>query len=106
MATFSEVCEAALGAGDYISLAQQYHTLLLCDIPVIPSSERNVARRFILLIDELYNHHVKLLCTANAPLNELFERSANTEEAFMAARAISRITEMQSERYLLDARME
>jgi predicted ATPase len=69
---FKDVCDAPLGASDYIALAQQFHTLFLTDIPMLSLQERDQARRFITLIDQLYNHRAKLVASAAVPLEALF----------------------------------
>ncbi|KAL2633029.1 hypothetical protein R1flu_004508 [Riccia fluitans] len=70
--SFQELCNRPLGAADYVSLAQNYHTVFVTNIPVMSMRIRDQARRFITLIDELYNHHCRLICTASAPVDELF----------------------------------
>eukprot|EP00340_Litonotus_pictus_P007828 CAMPEP_0170525158 /NCGR_PEP_ID=MMETSP0209-20121228/10607_1 /TAXON_ID=665100 ORGANISM="Litonotus pictus, Strain P1" /NCGR_SAMPLE_ID=MMETSP0209 /ASSEMBLY_ACC=CAM_ASM_000301 /LENGTH=328 /DNA_ID=CAMNT_0010814247 /DNA_START=776 /DNA_END=1760 /DNA_ORIENTATION=- len=99
---FSELCEEAVGAADYIAVAQNCSTILLEGIPVFDlSSNRNALRRFINLVDELYNHSVKLYCTAEASLDELFKVRKEEEdifdEAFAFDRTKSRLIEMQSD---------
>ena len=94
--TFAELCEQPLGAADYIEIAQEFHTLLLADIPVLTSEKRNEAKRFVTLVDELYEHKVKLICTAEASPEKLYVEGAG---AFEFQRTVSRLMEMQSERY-------
>ncbi len=95
--TFEELCEKALGAGDYLALAKKYHTLLLANIPAIASENRDVAKRFVTLIDILYENNVKLVCNAAVPPEELYANKAGVPEF---ARAVSRLNEMQSVSYL------
>ncbi|KAL3694720.1 hypothetical protein R1sor_008371 [Riccia sorocarpa] len=69
---FEELCNRPLGAADYVSLAQNYHTVFVTNIPVLSMKIRDQARRFITLVDELYNNHCRFICTAAAPVDELF----------------------------------
>jgi len=102
--TFSELCEAPLGASDYIAIAKRYHTLFLEGIPVLTPARRETARRFILLIDVLYDQKVRLVATAEAEPDGLFvaggDADAAREEAFAFARTASRLHEMRSAGYL------
>jgi protein AFG1 len=61
-----------LGPADYLTIAAQFHTLIVEDIPILPLSAKNQARRFISLIDALYESKVKLVCLAAAPQDDLF----------------------------------
>lgn len=70
--TFAELCEESLGSADYISLASTYSTLILTDIPILPVSSKNEARRFISLIDALYEARCRLVCIAAAQPQALF----------------------------------
>jgi len=123
--TFDELCKQAVGAGEYIGISKQYHTVVVSGIPRMNLDHRDHARRFILLVDELYNHKVKLICTAEGTPQELFSvqegehakdeqqhlfdevtgRHMGTiwigeEEKFMFQRTVSRLQEMQTEQYL------
>lgn len=95
--TFAELCEIPLGAADYIAIARRFHTLFVTGIPKLSSEQRNEARRFVILIDTLYDHRVKLVCTAAAPPAELYTAGDGT---FEFKRTISRLAEMQAEAYL------
>src|SRR4029077_20173032 len=64
--SFAELCEQPLAASDYLRLARDYHTILLDRIPVMDYPERNAAKRFITLIDTLYDNAVKLMASAEA----------------------------------------
>ena len=94
---FAELCAAALGAADYIAIAELYHTVVLSDVPVLPPEKRNEAARFVTLIDALYEHKVNLVCAAAADPEHLFPRG---DGAFEFARAASRLHEMQADDYL------
>lgn len=97
--SFEELCGKPLGSLDFLSLARHFHTVLLEDIPRLDLSRRNEAKRFITLIDILYEHHVKLICSAEAMPDQLY-RAKTGHEIFEFDRTISRLTEMQSESYL------
>lgn len=110
--SFADLCTKPLGAADYGLLAREYHTLLLTDIPVLSLDQRDYVRRFITLIDELYEHRVKLICSASAGLKEIFPYAvdasmrnsgtliAGEEEIFAFSRTLSRLSEMQTTEYL------
>jgi cell division protein ZapE len=98
-AGFGDLCSKAYGASDYIALAQRFHTLVLDDIPVLADEQRNETKRFIILIDTLYEHHVKLVASAQAEPHELY-RAKTGREAFEFDRTVSRLIEMRSDDYL------
>ena len=93
---FDALCEGPRGASDYIEIAQEFHTVLLGGVPVFDDSRNDAARRFITLVDELYDRHVNLVCTADAAPAALYagERLASAFE-----RCASRLIEMQSSEY-------
>lgn len=97
--SFSDMCAKAYGAFDYIVLTQNYHTLFLENVPKMDYSQRNEAKRFILLIDALYNAKVKLILSAECEVHELYEAVTGTE-AFEFDRTVSRLIEMRSQEYL------
>ena len=96
---FADLCEQPLGAIDYLTLARRFHTILVDGIPVIAPDARNVAKRFINLIDTLYDAHVKLVASAATEPAGLYHASEG-REAFEIARTVSRLTEMRSQDYL------
>jgi cell division protein ZapE len=98
-AGFADLCAEALGAADYLALAQRFHTLVLDDVPLMGMANRNEARRFIILIDTLYERNVKLVCSAAAEPQALY-RDADGYEAFAFERTVSRLIEMRSTEYL------
>ncbi|MCB1500352.1 MAG: AFG1 family ATPase [Bauldia sp.] len=100
---FTALCEAPLGAGDYAEIARSFHTVLIDDIPVIAAGRRDVARRFINLIDVFYDHGIKLVASAAAEPEDLYRAPAG-KEAFAFRRTVSRLIEMRSEEYLAAAR--
>ncbi|KQU52702.1 ATPase [Bosea sp. Leaf344] len=98
-ASFADLCAHAYGASDYIALAQRFHTLVLDEIPAMTQDQRNEAKRFIILIDTLYEHHVKLVASAAAEATGLYT-AAQGREAFEFDRTVSRLIEMRSDDYL------
>ena len=96
---FADLCEKPLGASDYLRLAHDYHTILVDHIPVMDFSQRNAAKRFITLIDTLYDNAVKLMASADANPISLYLATEGTE-AMEFKRTSSRLIEMSSESYL------
>lgn len=96
---FSDLCEKPLGATDYLKIAQSFHTLFIEGIPNFSAEKRNEAKRFINLIDTIYDAGVKLVVTAAAPPTEL-NAGLRKVEAFEFDRTVSRLIEMQSDEYL------
>jgi len=95
---FSDLCDAPLGATDFLTIATNFHTVLIDHIPIIDADRRNSAKRFILLVDALYDQHVKLIASAAAPPTELYRAEQGTE-SFEFDRTVSRLIEMQSSSY-------
>jgi len=95
--SFKRLCGEALGPADYLAIAARYHTLILEEIPRMNEAQKNEAKRFITLIDALYESKVNLICSAAAPPNELYTLG---EGVFEFERLVSRLMEMQSEAYL------
>ena len=95
--TFDELCLKPLGASDYLEIARKFNTLMISRIPRFCPENRNEAKRFVTLIDILYEHKVKLICTAEVPPEELYTEG---DGAFEFERTVSRLIEMQSESYL------
>jgi cell division protein ZapE len=94
---FETLCGAALGAGDYLALATRFHTLILDGIPRLSPDNYDKARRFIVLIDTLYDQRVKLIASADAMPDQLYQRGENAK---MFERTASRLDEMQSSDWL------
>lgn len=95
--TFDALCGQPLGAADYLAIASHYHTVMIADLPRMAPEQRNEAKRFATLVDILYEHNVKLLCTADAPPEELYVHGTY---AFEFKRTVSRLMEMQRADYL------
>jgi len=96
--SFAELCEAPLGARDYQALVERYKTLFIDDIPVMDLPQRNAAKRFILLVDTLYEARTRVVLSAAAAPDRLYIAKTGTE-SFEFARTASRLTEMQSEEW-------
>ena len=97
--SFADICEKPLAASDYLRLARDYHTILIDHVPVMDYPERNAAKRFISLIDTLYDNAVKLMASAAAdPLSLYLANEGNEANEFK--RTSSRLIEMSSESYL------
>ena len=94
---FDRLCDGPRGTADYIEIARCFHTVLLSDVPVIAPRERDRVRRFISLVDELYDRNVNLVMSAAAPPAGLYPGGL---DAFEFERTHSRLEEMQTRRYL------
>jgi cell division protein ZapE len=94
---FAELCARPLGAADYLALATHFHTLIVSGIPRLGPERHNEAVRFTTLIDELYEHKVNLICSAEVPPAALYTEG---DFAFEFQRTVSRLLEMQSDAYL------
>ncbi len=103
MYSFESLCDRPVGSADYIAIAQNCPTVFIKNIPRFSINNRNLMRRFITLIDELYNHNVKVYSLAESAIDHLYIREEGTEkhydEAFAFDRCISRLKEMQTEYY-------
>jgi cell division protein ZapE len=96
---FDSLCRRPLGSADYLQIAQRFHTIILDRIPSLSENERNEAKRFIILMDALYDMRVKLIASAAGEPDTLYT-AADGVEAFEFARAASRLYEMRSADYL------
>ena len=97
--SFADICEKPLAGSDYLRLARDYHTLMIDHIPAMNYEHRNYAKRFITLIDTLYDNGVKLMASAEADPISLY-RATEGVEANEFKRTASRLIEMSSESYL------
>ena len=94
---FDALCEGPRGVADYIEIARAYHTVLVSNVPQFTPQTDDAARRFIELVDELYDRGVNLVLSAATPIVELYDGERLRAEF---ARTESRLIEMQSEDYL------
>jgi cell division protein ZapE len=97
--SFHDLCEEPLAAADYLRIAHEYHTIILDHIPVMSFDNRNAAKRFIILIDTLYDTNVKLIASAAAEPDALYHADEGYE-ALEFQRTASRLIEMRSQDYL------
>jgi cell division protein ZapE len=97
--SFADLCEKPLAASDYLRLAHDYHTIMIDHIPVMDYADRNAAKRFIALIDTLYDNAVKVMASAAADPMSLYV-ATDGDEANEFKRTASRLIEMSSESYL------
>ena len=95
--TFDELCDRPLGALDYLAIAHNFHTLVLDGVPKLRPERRAAARRFIALIDTLYDARVGLIASAEAEPDDLHPAG---DESFLFERTASRLIEMRSSEYL------
>ena len=97
--SFDDLCAQPLAAADYLKIAHEFHTIILDHIPVMDYAQRNEAKRFIILIDTLYDNAVKLLASAQAQPDELYV-ATDGYEVNEFKRTASRLIEMRSQAYL------
>ncbi|RBP53409.1 cell division protein ZapE [Arenicella xantha] len=95
--TFATLCDGPRSQNDYIELARCFHSILLSDVSVMSRLHEDQARRFINMVDVFYDHNVKLIISAHAPVDELYQ---GTRVKFEFERTKSRLQEMQSHDYL------
>lgn len=95
--SFATLCVDARSQHDYIALSRLFHTVMLFDVPVMTTLMESEARRFIALVDEFYERHVKLVVSAAVPLYNIYQ---GERLKFEFQRCLSRLQEMQSEEYL------
>jgi cell division protein ZapE len=94
---FDAICDGPRGVSDYIFLARSYHTVLISGVPEFTPRTEDAAQRFVELVDELYDHGVKLVLSAAVPIIDLYD---GRRHRAVFARTESRLIEMQSEEYL------
>ena len=99
--SFADLCEKPLGARDYLAIAARFSTVFIDHVPVLGEGKRNEAKRFILLVDTLYDHHMRLVVSAAAPPEGLYTAKRG-HEVFEFERTASRLVEMQSRDWLDD----
>jgi len=105
---FRVLCDGPRGKPDYIELACRYHTVIVSDVPELTSGQRDIARRFVWMIDEFYDRRVKLILSAAVPADRLFAQ-VPLDDVYKEQkgsgefdRTVSRLIEMQSVHYLAE----
>ena len=98
---FHTLCGGPRSQNDYLELANQFHTIMLSDVPHMPVRLASEARRFTWLVDVLYDRRVKLVISAEVPPEELYTEGPMSHEF---PRTVSRLNEMQSKEYLSEER--
>ncbi|MGO4684304.1 cell division protein ZapE [Hyphomicrobium sp. 2TAF46] len=94
---FADLCDLPLGANDYIHIGHAFHTVIIDGIPILTPDRRDVARRFINLVDALYDARICLIASAAAEPGALYPKGDGSD---LFQRTASRLTEMRSEAYL------
>jgi cell division protein ZapE len=94
---FEALCEGPRSQNDYIEIAREYQSVIVSNVPELTATRENAARRFIALVDELYDRHVNLILSAAVPPDRLYRGERLT---FEFQRTVSRLMEMQTEEYL------
>jgi cell division protein ZapE len=100
--SFAELCSGTFGPADYLALATHYHTLILDAVPILSPANRDSAKRFVTLIDALYEHKVTFLCSAESVPETLYPAG---DGSFEFHRTVSRLMEMQSADYLTQSHL-
>ncbi len=95
--SFKELCEAPLGAADYLAIARHFHTVVLDGVPCLAPEKRNEAKRFMTLIDTLYDHRVNLAVSAAGEPDKLYLKGTGAKDF---KRTVSRLMEMRSQEYI------
>lgn len=95
---FDQLCRKPLGVSDYLAIAERYQTIMIDNIPRLTDDERNEAKRLILLIDVLYDNHLRLVVSADGPPEAIYTKK-QSREGFEIDRTVSRLIEMQSREY-------
>ena len=98
--SFNDLCMQPMGANDYLEIAKNFSTIIVENIPTLDSEERDAARRFVVLIDALYERRCVLICSSDSPIEKIYEGS---DWNFEFDRTISRLIEMQATDYVKQA---
>jgi len=102
-ASFDRLCKEALGPADYLKIAESFDTVMIEDVPIMTRDQRDQAKRFVTLIDALYEAKVRVLISAEAEPEALYPAG---DGAFEFARTVSRLSEMRSRKYLAESKAE
>lgn len=94
---FATLCGGPRSQNDYLEIASRFHTVILSDVPAMSAAMGSEARRFIWLVDVLYDHRIKLLISAAVAMDQLYVEGS---QAMEFQRTVSRLIEMQSVEYM------
>jgi cell division protein ZapE len=100
---FEQLCSRPLGASDYLKIAERFHSVILAHLPILSRERRNEAKRLINFVDTMYDHRVRLIVSAEAEPQALWQAKDGVE-AFEFQRTASRLIEMKSDAYWHSAR--
>jgi cell division protein ZapE len=95
--SFNQLCRAPMGSSDYIAICEKFNVIILSEIPELSKEEHNEAKRFIHLIDTIYEFKKILICTAKVDIDSIYQAG---KWHFEFLRTASRLHEMQSKEYL------
>lgn len=96
---FNAICKTARSQNDYMEISQLYHAVLVSNVEQMGRGSDDIARRFIALVDEFYERKVKLILSAEVPIEQLYTEG---QLSFEFKRCVSRLQEMQSQQYLAE----
>jgi cell division protein ZapE len=96
-APFDALCNLPLGASDYLKIAELFHTVIISRIPKLGPNNRDAAKRFVTMIDALYEAKTNLVCSAETPPHKIYTKG---DGAFEFERTVSRLMEMQADGYI------
>ncbi|MBH68501.1 MAG: cell division protein ZapE [Rhodospirillaceae bacterium] len=99
--SFSDLCNQPLGAGDFLAIAERYRTIIISDVPILTDTQRDAARRFMVMIDSFYDNGIHVIFSAAADPGDLY---MGENWKFEFERTVSRLMEMQSLEYIEGAR--
>lgn len=99
---FDDLCSRPLGASDFLRIAERFHTIILADVPILSAARRNEAKRLINLVDTIYDQRVRLIVSAEAEADQLWQGRQGAE-TFEFERTASRLIEIRSDSYWQDA---
>ena len=94
---FQELCSKPLGAEDYLAISNEFDVIFIENIPILPSEKRNEAKRFVSLIDALYDNRKRVFISAEGQPDEIYKKG---DSQFEFKRCVSRLHEMRSKEYL------
>lgn len=100
--SFAELCDSPLGPADYLALASRFVAIIVSGVPPLSPDRRDAAKRFVTLVDALYDHRCILVCSAAAAPEELYRKG---DGSFEFQRTVSRLIEMQSRDYLASSHL-